>query len=78
MKLMEQLDPMSPEQIDRAIERLCHPSPGSKIEAAQRFGIDLTLLIANLRLTPAKRAAKMHEVCQLVEQLRGAARRKRT
>jgi hypothetical protein len=36
-------------------EKLLHPSPGSRIEAAKEFGIDLTLLVENLRLTPAQR-----------------------
>ena len=36
-------------------EKLLHPPPGSRIAAAKEFGIDLTLLIENLRLTPAQR-----------------------
>ncbi len=36
-------------------EKLLHTSPGSRIEAAKEFGIDLTLLVENLRLTPAQR-----------------------
>jgi hypothetical protein len=63
------------EQLARAEDRLRNPRPGSKIEAAQRYGIDLTMLIENLRLTPAERAKRMHEATVAVERARGAARR---
>ncbi len=36
-------------------EKLLNPKPGSKVAAAKEFGIDLTLLIRNLRLTPEER-----------------------
>jgi hypothetical protein len=36
-------------------DKLLHPRPGSKAAAAQEFGIDLTLLVENLRLTPQQR-----------------------
>ncbi len=36
-------------------EKLLNPRPGSRIAAARDFGIDLTLLVENLRLTPAER-----------------------
>ncbi len=39
-------------------EKLLNPAPGSKIAAARDFGIDLTLLVENLRLTPAERVKK--------------------
>ncbi len=68
---------MTPEELARAEDRLRHPRPGSKIEAAQRFGIDLTLLIEQLRRTPAERARAAHDIIQVAEQVRGAARRKR-
>jgi hypothetical protein len=66
------------EQLARAEERLRHPRPGSKIEAAQRFGIDLTLLIEQLRLSPAERVRRALDVIQVAEAVRGAARRKHT
>lgn len=40
-------------------ERLLNPKPGSKIAAAKEFGIDLTLLIKNLRLTPQNRIKQL-------------------
>ena len=36
-------------------EKLMNPAPGSPIAAARDFGIDLTLLAENLKLTPAER-----------------------
>ena len=36
-------------------EKLLDPRPGSKIKEAEEFGIDLTQLVANLRLSPAER-----------------------
>jgi hypothetical protein len=63
-------------ELARAEERLRHPRPGSRIEEAQRFGIDLTLLIENLRLSPAERVREMHDAVVAAEQVRGAARRR--
>ncbi|HMS42963.1 MAG TPA: hypothetical protein PKE69_22230 [Pyrinomonadaceae bacterium] len=42
-------------------ERLLNPKPGSKAAAAKEFGIDLTLLIKNLRLTPEERVNNMQK-----------------
>lgn len=74
---MKELRPLSPEEFARAESRLRNPAPGSRIEAAQRYGIDLTLLIENLRLTPAERVSHMQEVVEVAESIRGAARRRR-
>jgi hypothetical protein len=74
---MRELLPLTEEQLARAEERLRNPRPGSKIEAAQRYGVDLTLLIENLRLTPAERAKRMEDAADAVGRLRGAARRSR-
>lgn len=52
------LQALTAEQLVRAEERLLHPAPGSRIEAAGRYGVDLTLLVEQLRLTPAERARK--------------------
>jgi hypothetical protein len=60
-----------------AEERLRNPRLGSKIAAAQEYGIDLTLLIESLRLSPAERASRMHAAILAAEAVRGAARRSR-
>ncbi len=36
-------------------EKLLNPKPGSRIAAARDYGIDLTQIVENLRLTPAQR-----------------------
>ncbi len=36
-------------------EKLLNPRPGSKIADARDFGIDLTLTVSQLRLTPQQR-----------------------
>jgi hypothetical protein len=42
---------------------------GSKIEAAKRYGVDLTLTIRRLGLTPTQRAREMEGALHLVEEL---------
>lgn len=56
---------------------LLDPPPGSKAADAKEFGIDLTLLIENLRLTPGERVKNLqkamrdtHELFQAGEKLR--------
>jgi hypothetical protein len=68
---------MTPGELARAEERLRHPKPGSRIEAAQRFGVDLTLVIEKLRLSPAERVLEMHDAMVTAEQVRGAVGRRR-
>lgn len=49
-------------KLDPKIEEwLLNPPAGSKA-AAKEFGIDLTLLLRNLRLTPQERAEKLQRV----------------
>ena len=66
------------DRLENSIERLRHPAPGSRIEAARDFGVDLNLLIANLRLTPSERVSLMHAACVAAEQIRGIARRRKS
>jgi hypothetical protein len=74
---VKELRALTPVELARAEARLRNPAPGSRIEAAQKYGIDLTLLISHLRRTPAERARQMHEVSQVAERVRGAARKQR-
>ena len=74
--VVKQLRALTPEELARAEERLRNPPPGSRIEAAQKYGIDLTLLISQLRRTPAERARDMHEASQVAEKYRGVARKR--
>jgi len=72
---VKRLLPLTPEELVRAEELLRNPPPGSKIEAAKRFGIDLTLILAQLRLSPEERVREMHDASVAAEMIRGAAHR---
>jgi hypothetical protein len=74
---MTELLPLTPEQLKIAEDRLRNPAPGSRIEAAKKYGIDMGLLIEQLRLTPAERAEKAESASEAVQQMRGIARRRR-
>jgi hypothetical protein len=50
-------------------EQLLHPRPGSKAAAAQEFGIDLTLLLGTLRLTPQQRLEGLQISMRSLEEL---------
>jgi hypothetical protein len=52
---------------------LSTPPAGSKTEAARNFGVDLSLLASNLRLTPAERLRRLTTFCTELHQLRRAA-----
>jgi hypothetical protein len=65
---------LTPEELARAIQRLRNPAPGSKIEAAQQFGIDLSAVAEQLSLSPAERVRRMLATCQTAEAVRGKAR----
>ena len=75
---MKELRALTPAELARAEEKLRHPLPGGRIEAAQRFGVDLTLLIEQLRLSPAERVRRMQAAAEAAEQVRSAARCLRT
>lgn len=59
----------------KAEQRLLNPAPGSAIEAARDFGVDLTLLIERLRLTPEERVRALQQAGFAFAQIRGAARK---
>jgi hypothetical protein len=67
---------LTKEQLARAEQRLRHPAPGSRIAAARDYGIDLTLLMEQLRVTPAERARKLESAATAMERVRGVARRR--
>jgi len=65
--------PLSNEALARAINRLRNPKPGGKVEAALQFGVDVTLLIEQLKLSPAERASRMHSLAVAAESVRARA-----
>ena len=72
---MKKLRPLTPEELSRAEACLLHPRHGSRTEAAKNYGLDLTLLLTQLRLTPAERARKLERASTALERVRGVARR---
>lgn len=58
-----------------AEEKLRHPRPGGAIARARDYGIDLTLLIERLRLTPEERVRDLQRAIKGMEAMRGRARR---
>ncbi|MCY7377552.1 MAG: hypothetical protein LH472_16465 [Pyrinomonadaceae bacterium] len=54
-------------------EKLLNPKPGSKVAAAKEFGIDLTLLVENLRLTPDQRVRNLQQSMFSLEELKRQA-----
>lgn len=72
---MDTLRPLTGDALARAIDRLRNPKPGGKVEAAIEFGVDVTLLIEQLKLSPAERADQMHRLAQAAESVRGNAAR---
>jgi hypothetical protein len=72
---MNKLRALTSEELALAESRLRSPQPGSRIAAAKEFGIDLTLILQQLRLSPTERARQMEEYAHALETIRGAARR---
>jgi hypothetical protein len=56
-------------------QRLLDPKPGGRIAAARDYGIDLTLLVENLRLSPEKRIEKLQQAMTAFAELRQTAKR---
>jgi hypothetical protein len=68
---VEELRALTADEFARAERKLRTPAPGSRIEAAKNAGIDLTLLIEQLRRTPEERLRILEEASEFI----AAARR---
>jgi hypothetical protein len=55
-------------------EQLLDPRPGSAAAAARDFGIDLTLTLQRLRLTPDERVRQLQRAMFEIETIRGGAK----
>jgi hypothetical protein len=62
---------MTPEEEDYFL----NPPPGSAAERAVEFGIDLTLTLENLRLSPEDRIRKLDDFILGIQGLKASARR---
>jgi hypothetical protein len=56
-------------------EYFLNPPPGSAAERAVEFGIDLSLTLENLRLTPEERIRKLDAFIEDITNLRTAVQR---
>jgi hypothetical protein len=74
---VKELRALTPEQLARAEALLRNPPPGSRIAAAKEYGIDLTLLIEQLRLSPAERVRQLELAANDLEELRESVRKRR-
>ena len=63
---------MTSEEHERLYELVQNPPPGSKIEAAKEYGVDLTLNLRRLALSPTERSQEMEHALELVYELRRA------
>jgi hypothetical protein len=68
---------MKTSQRDRLLELVAHPPPGSKIEAAKQYGVDLTLNVRRLLLSPTERMREMEGALRLVEEMHRASQQVR-
>ena len=64
---------MTREEHERLYAMVQNLPPGSKMEAAKEYGVDLTLNLRSLTRTPAERVREMEEALKFAEQLRRAA-----
>jgi hypothetical protein len=64
---------MTREEHERLYKLVQNPPPGSKMEAAKEYGVDLTLNLRSLTRTPAERVREMEAALRFAEELRRAA-----
>jgi len=58
-------------------EKLLNPRPGGRIADARDYGIDLTQLVENLRLTPAQRIKNNDAAVNSFRKFEAAVRRRK-
>ncbi len=69
---------MTSNQKKRALQLIARPPHGSKLAKAKKYGVDLTLLVENLSLTPTERAKKLSRGSKSLRALRLAGERYRS
>jgi hypothetical protein len=66
---------MTRKEHERLYALISNPPPGSEIAAAKEFGIDLSLTLRSLTMTPTERSRAMEDALRLIEAIESAARR---
>jgi len=69
---------MTADQRKRALQLIARPPRRSKLAAAKKYGVDLTLLVENLSLTPTERAKKLSSGAKALQELRRSGERHRS
>lgn len=68
---------MTLEEQKIAWELVQNPPPGSKLADAAEYGVDLTLLLENLKLSVTQRLEKLYSAALSLEELRNSSLRQR-
>ena len=55
-------------------QKIINPLSGSALAAARDFGVDLSLLLERLKLTPEERLRDLQRMMNTLEQMRAAKR----
>jgi hypothetical protein len=63
---------MTEKERNELIRLISSPPPGSEIAAAKDFGIDLTLLVRTLDMSPTERLQQLAAVQAFFQELRSA------
>ena len=68
------MESMKQRERNRLLRLIADPPKGSKIALAKQFGVDLTLNVGKLGLTPTERLEEMQSFQIFLEELRHAFR----
>lgn len=62
------MEKLSKERLKKIEKLVLNPPPGSKVAAAKEFGIDLTLVLGQLRKTPQERLDDLQKTMRNLEE----------
>jgi hypothetical protein len=68
---------MTSDERDALIALISDPPRGSKLAAARDFGMDLSLFVSNLELTPTERARRLSATVSFFDSVRVIIRKDR-
>jgi len=68
---------MTSDERDALIEMINNPPRGSRLAAARDFGVDLSLLVSSLELTPTERARRFSAAASFFDSVRVIVRKNR-
>ena len=71
------IERLSKERLEKIRQLIMNPRPGSKVAAATKFGIDLTLTFGQLKKTPQERVEYAQSAMRSLEQFRQEVKKSR-